>query len=229
MKDAVILAGGLGTRLRSVVGDLPKPMAPINGMPFLSILFRKLRAAGIEHVTLSLGYQAQIIRDYYRSAFEGMQLSYIVESEPLGTGGAVKRCLRAVNADPVLILNGDTYLEFDLDAVTRDWAAHREPIILARNVEDVGRFGRLEVSNDRVLGFAEKQASGPGAINAGVYVLPRSLVEDLPERDSFSFEADYLIAAVKRSNFRCFVTSGKFIDIGIPEDYERAQRELGGT
>lgn len=229
MKGAVVLAGGLGTRLRPVVGDVPKPMAPINGEPFLNILFRKLSAAGIEHVTLSLGYQAHVIRDYYRSTFEGMQLSYVVEGEPLGTGGAIRRCLETANADPALILNGDTYLEFDLDALTGDWEAHREPIIVARNVKDVGRFGCLEVFDGRVVSFAEKQASGAGAINAGVYVLPKSLVADLPKRDSFSFEADYLIDAVKRSTFRCFVTSGKFIDIGIPEDYERAQRELGGT
>lgn len=229
MRDAIILAGGLGTRLRSVVGDLPKPMAPINGEPFLNILLRKLSAAGIEHVTLSLGYQAHVIRDYYRSAFEGMQLSYDIEGEPLGTGGAIKRCLKTANADPVLILNGDTYLEFDLDALTNEWQVHREPIIVARLVEDVGRFGRVEVSDGRVLSFAEKQASGPGAINAGVYVLPKALVDDMPQRDSFSFEADYLIDAVKRSKFMCFTTLGKFIDIGIPEDYERAQRELGGN
>lgn len=229
MKEAIILAGGFGTRLRSVVGDVPKPMAPIQGEPFLNILLRKLSRAGIERVTLSLGYQAHIISAHYQSEFEGLSLSYIVEGEPLGTGGAIKRCLAKANADPALILNGDTYLEFDLDALTREWEKNGEPIIVARQVNDVGRFGRIEVVDGYVRGFAEKKVSGAGVINAGVYVVPKALVSDFPGRDRFSFEADYLVNAVKRSNFRCFVTSGKFIDIGVPEDYEIAQRELGGA
>jgi D-glycero-alpha-D-manno-heptose 1-phosphate guanylyltransferase len=228
VKEAVILAGGFGTRLRSVVGDLPKPMAPIKGKPFLSVLLRQLSAAGIERVILSLGYQAHIISDYFGSTFEGLSISYVIEDAPLGTGGAVKRCLASATSDPLLILNGDTYLEFDMDALTVEWDKHREPIIVARKVDDVGRFGSLDVRDDKVIGFCEKGLSGPGLINAGAYVFPRALIGDFPDRDSFALEADYLMLAVKRRNFRCAVTVGKFIDIGIPEDYRRAQLELGG-
>lgn len=228
MKEAVILAGGFGTRLRSVVGDLPKPMAPIQGQPFLSILLRQLTAAGIERVILSLGYRAHVIRDYFGPIFEGLPISYVIEDVPLGTGGAVKRCLKSATSETLLILNGDTYLEFDMDALTGEWGKHREPIIVARKVDDVGRFGSLDVRHDKVIGFCEKGLSGPGLINAGAYVFPRALTDDFPSQDSFALEADYLMLAVKRRNFRCAVTNGKFIDIGIPEDYRRAQVELGG-
>ena len=224
--EAVILAGGFGTRLRKVVPDLPKPMAPVAGKPFLEILLNSLKQKGFTRVILSLGYLADKVVSHFGSSHNGIELVYEIEDTPLGTGGALKAALKHCKADHVFIFNGDTFLDLETDKVEAKWQGNNEPMIVARKVPDTTRFGRLDSDDGYVTGFIEKGLSGPGLINAGCYVLPKNIFDDFNSDESFSLEQDYLFDAVKNEAFSMFETQGHFIDIGIPEDYQRAQTEL---
>lgn len=225
--DAVVLAGGLGTRLRSVIHDLPKPMAPVAGRPFLEILLTTLAAKGVDHVVLSVGYRAQDIIDHFGHAFGGITISYAIESEPLGTGGALKLALKQCRQDPVLVLNGDTFLDFDLPGLLALWSASEAPIVVVgRHVDDTGRFGRLGLVGDRITEFAEKGRSGPGLINAGAYLVLRDLLDRFEESARFSLESDFFVPEVRQRKIRVMPCDAMFIDIGVPEDYALAQVQL---
>ncbi|MDF3838052.1 nucleotidyltransferase family protein [Cupriavidus basilensis] len=226
--EAIILAGGLGTRLREVVADVPKVMAPVAGRPFLEILLATLARKGFTRVVLSLGYLADKVMGHFGSSFGSMELVYEVENVPLGTGGAMRAALNRCKSEHVFVFNGDTFLDLEVGDVELDWSRHRAPIIVAREVPDTKRYGRLDTLSGRVLGFAEKGMSGPGLINAGCYVLPRGILDQFELGRTFSFETGYLADAVKEQQFNVFVTRGYFIDIGVPEDYARAQGELAG-
>ncbi|MFM1990459.1 MAG: hypothetical protein RJA99_3416 [Pseudomonadota bacterium] len=224
--QAVILAGGLGTRLRAAVPDLPKPMAPVAGRPFLEILLRSLAARGVTRAVLSVGYRAEAITSYFGHAFEGMRIEHAVEHEPLGTGGATRLALGLCDADPVLVTNGDTFLDLDLDALRSAWTGDEVPVLVARQVPDAGRYGRLVVHGDRITGFTEKGASGPGLINAGTYLVRRDLLARFPVGARFSLETDVLVPLAVDGGLRVFVAEGTFIDIGVPDDYALAQTLL---
>ncbi len=224
---AVVLAGGLGTRLREKVPDLPKPMAPVAGRPFLEYLLDHLVAAGVSEVILSVGYRAEAIQAYFGGDHRGMALRYAIEAEPLGTGGAIVHALRGEGPEPVLLLNGDTFLNIDLAALIRWYqAAPSQVAMVLRQTPDVSRYGAVELAGDRVARFAEKGRAGPGLINAGIYLLMPELFAamGLPER--FSFEAEILQRHCDTLRPRAYVTDAYFIDIGVPEDFDRAQREL---
>jgi D-glycero-alpha-D-manno-heptose 1-phosphate guanylyltransferase len=223
--DAIVLAGGLGTRLRSVVSSVPKPMAPVGGRPFLDLLLESLKSKGITRVILSVGYMSEAIISYFQKSRLGMDLVFEVESSPLGTGGAIAAALQHVNSDCVLVLNGDTYLDLDLATICSMWPGDRTPIVVSRAVEDTERFGRLDVTNGRITKFVGSGIRGAGVINAGCYLIPSDVFfgEDLPEK--FSFEQDFLCRRPPLS-LRTFLALGQFIDIGVPDDYERAQTEL---
>ncbi len=224
--EAIVLAGGFGTRLRAVVPDVPKPMAPISGRPFLEILFNRLARHGFVRVVLSLGYQADLIFSHFGGQFVGMELAYVVEESPLGTGGATRLALTRCVSDHAFIFNGDTFLGLEADEVECLWQEHKCPIIVARHVPDTARYGRLQVEDARVLGFTEKGVAGPGLINAGCYVLAKEGLNGWPLNTPFSLESDYFVQAVVRERVNVFETSGLFIDIGIPEDFEKAQTFL---
>ena len=227
--DAVVLAGGFGTRLRSVVPDLPKPMAPVAGRPFLEILLTMLARKGVQRAVLSLGYQADVIVRHFGTAFEGVKLVHEIETTPLGTGGALRAALARCESDAALVVNGDTFLDLELEALRARWQAHRQPLIVGREVPDTARFGRLDIRGSRLQGFAARGAGGPGVINMGHYVLPTTLFAAHPGLPlAFSFEADFLALQAAALGFEVFVTEGLFIDIGVPEDYARAQTELAG-
>ena len=179
--EAIVLAGGFGTRLRHVVPDLPKPMAPVAGRPFLEILLTMLAARGFTRVVMSLGYMAQSVVDHFGDRFAGMDLVYEIERTPLGTGGAVRRGLGRCESDHVYVLNGDTYLDLEFDEVDAQWRREHVPIIVAREVPDTSRYGRLDTSENRVTGFNEKGVAGGGLINAGSYVFPKDIVEEFPD------------------------------------------------
>lgn len=227
--EAIILAGGFGIRLRQVVPDLPKPMAPVAGRPFLEILLTAIARKGFSRVVLSLGYMAEKVVEYFGDRFADMELVYEIEEMPLGTGGAIRQALGRCIADHVFVFNGDTYLDVEAAEVDACWLAQRAPIIVAREVSDTARYGRLDIANNRVLGFSEKGLAGPGLINAGCYVLPKGVLDGFPCGAAFSLEADFLAKAVTQQRFDVFVSKGLFIDIGIPKDYERAQKELAGV
>jgi D-glycero-alpha-D-manno-heptose 1-phosphate guanylyltransferase len=229
MREAIVLAGGFGTRLRAVVPDLPKPMAPVAGRPFLEILLTSLAAKGFQRVVLSLGFLADTVVQHFGGSYAGMELDYEIETTPLGTGGAIRAALGRCKAPAVCVLNGDTYLDLEADALWSLWAQRGEPVIVARHVDDTARYGRLQVDDGRVRRFAEKGEAGPGLINAGCYLLPRTILDAFPLGQAFSFETEFLAQAVAQRDISVFVSEGHFIDIGIPEDYARAQTELVGV
>jgi D-glycero-alpha-D-manno-heptose 1-phosphate guanylyltransferase len=223
--QAIVLAGGLGTRLRAVVPDLPKPMAPVAGQPFLARVLDRLADAGCERAVLAVGYRHEVIRERLGAAYRGMVLQYSVETTPLGTGGAIRLAAEQISRFPVWVLNGDTYLELDYQAML---AAHRQAgaalSVAVCRVGDVSRYGALELDAERVCGFQEKGRAGPGYINAGVYLLAEEIVARIPAGETFSFEQQLLVPEVQELRPHAFRTAGLFIDIGVPEDYARAQR-----
>lgn len=223
--QAVLLAGGLGTRLRSVVSDRPKVMAEVAGRPFLEHLLMRLAGQGVDRVVLAVGYLREHIIDHFGQRWGGLSIAYSVEHEPLGTGGAVRQALGRVEPGPCFVLNADTWLDFDLRAMLE---AHRRAgsrlTIAVRPLDDVGRFGALEIADGHVVGFHEKGRTGPGSINAGVYLMEPAVFEGLGLSERFSIETDFLVPQVARLRPLAFEVLGDFIDIGVPEDYERAQQ-----
>jgi D-glycero-alpha-D-manno-heptose 1-phosphate guanylyltransferase len=226
MMEAIVLAGGFGTRLRTVVPDVPKPMAPVGKKPFLEILLRGLSRQGVSRVILSLGHKAEIISGHFGAQFAGMELIYTVEAEPLGTGGAIRKALTFCQGDYALVMNGDTYLDIEIDALESAWQQMHQPLIVAQEAQDASRYGRLELENGRVMRFGEKALSGPGLINVGCYIFPKQILDDFPLGQPFSLETDFLSHAVSLMSFGAFITRGRFIDIGVPKDYAHAQKVL---
>lgn len=226
--EAIVLAGGFGTRLREVVPDLPKPMAPIAGRPFLEILLGSLARKGFTRVVLSLGFMAEKIIAHFGNDYLGMDLVYEVESQPLGTGGAIRAALARCVADHVFVFNGDTYLDLEVEDLEGLWQSAHRPVIVVREVPDTARFGRVEMCDGRVNAFIEKGKSGPGLINAGCYVLPKRALDSFLLGQPFSLETEYFVKYLQRIQFDGFVTHGRFIDIGVPNEYALAQTELAG-
>lgn len=226
MPEAIILAGGFGSRLRSVVSNVPKPMASVAGRPFLEILLGLLIQKGFSRFIFSVGFMADQIINHFGEQFLGVEIVYSIENVPLGTGGAIRLAMEKCNEDHVFVFNGDTYLDLEADSVERLWQKTNSPIIVGREVSDTSRYGRLLTENRKVVGFTEKSIKGRGLINAGCYVLKKRQLESFPLYNAFSIEADYLTRVVIESPFELFITSGKFIDIGVPDDFARAQIEL---
>jgi D-glycero-alpha-D-manno-heptose 1-phosphate guanylyltransferase len=224
--EAIVLAGGLGTRLREVIADLPKPMAPLAGRPFLEILLAFLSRQGVQRAILSIGYRAEVILEYFGDNFDGIELRYAIEQTPLGTGGAIRAALQHCTGDHVLVVNGDTFIEFELAVLQRMWATDHQPIIVARHCDDTARYGRLEVRGGQVVSFLEKGGCGPGLINAGAFVLPVNFLDCYSPGERFQFETGFLVEYVKTEKLQVYVSEGRFIDIGIPQDYQLAQALL---
>jgi len=226
MLDALVLAGGFGTRLAATVPGLPKPMAPVCGRPFLELLLGALRSKGLRRAVLSLGYRAEMITAHFGPRFGELELVYEIETTPLGTGGAIRAGLARCQGEAALVVNGDTLLDLELGALCARWQAERRPLLVACEVPDTTRYGRVDVRGERLVGFTEKGTPGPGWINSGHYVLPRGLLSDPALPSAFSFEADFLVPRLAQLDIAVFASQGDFIDIGIPEDYARAQTAL---
>lgn len=224
---AVVLAGGFGTRLRERVPNLPKPMALVAGRPFLEYVLDRLIAGGVSEIILSVGYLADVVIEHFGSAYCGAAVSYAVESEPLGTGGAIAHALKGQGDAPVLVLNGDTFINIDYAEFMRWYAQSPTQVAMVlREVPDVTRYGSVLVSGNRVAGFAEKGKVGGGLINAGVYVVDPGVFESFGLSGAFGFEGDLLQDHCDELTPGAFITDAYFIDIGIPKDYDRAQLEL---
>jgi D-glycero-alpha-D-manno-heptose 1-phosphate guanylyltransferase len=228
--EAVILAGGLGTRLRPAVKDLPKCMAPICGKPFLHYVLAHLRRSGcIDRVILSLGYKQEVVVEWIQS-LKGFPFEYVfsIEEEPLGTGGAVKKALPHVMGTDVMILNGDTLFDIDMERFIGEHV-HRTSIlsIALKPVKDVARYGNVVMDEKaRITGFQEKGYCQEGLINGGIYLMKndKELLSGFPDR--FSYETDFLQRQGGREGFYGLVQDVFFIDIGVPEDYRKANNEL---
>jgi D-glycero-alpha-D-manno-heptose 1-phosphate guanylyltransferase len=222
--QAIILAGGFGTRLRSVVADVPKPLAPIGSKPFLDFLIEHLIEQGITHVILSVYHQHELIIDYFEKNPPQIQLSYVIEPRPLGTGGAIRYVFEkeSIN-DNVFILNGDTYLDSNLRLMQQDFTKANSRIMLsAKYKTDCQRYNTLELQGDRITNFNPKGVKESGYINAGVYLASADLFSDIDLNDEFGFEQDFIAKHISDLQPSAYITDGYFIDIGIPEDYERA-------
>lgn len=225
--EAIVLAGGLGTRLAGRLNGVPKPMAPVAGRPFLEILLMQLQRAGCTRAVLSVGHLYTVIQSHFGAAFRGMRVDYSIESTPLGTGGAIRAALGEATEKSALVLNGDTFLDADYAAMLSVHSAQDVRLTMAvTHCSDVARYGGVIVASGRIGGFQEKGRSGAGWINAGAYVIDKDLhwPAHLPEK--FSFETDFLAPEVGRLAPAAYEVNGFFLDIGIPEDLDRAQTEL---
>jgi NDP-sugar pyrophosphorylase family protein len=225
---ALVLCGGLGTRLRPVLSDRPKSMALISGTPFLQLLLDRLKSEGVDDVILGTGYMAEKIESYFGSGNKlAMRIRYSREHEPLGTGGALKLAEPLVS-DPVLVLNGDSYVEWRLNPMLELFRTKDADIVIVlQAVADITRYGSVAVNQeDRVTEFIEKGARvGPGLINAGIYLLRKQIVCDLPAGTAISLERDVFPRLLDRKVYG-LISTGLFIDIGMPEDFKRAQTAL---
>jgi len=223
---AVILAGGLGTRLRSVLANRPKVLAEVRGRPFLAFLLDQLAVTGIREVVLCTGYRGGQVWAEFGDAYGGLHLVYSQEAEPLGTAGALRLALPGLWSDPVLIMNGDSFCKTDLMAF---WAWHGEQgadaTLLLTRVPDTHRYGQVHVDAEgRVLQFAEKDGTGgPGWISAGIYLLSRRLLLMIPAGRAVSLEREMFPAWISQGLYG-FRSEGRFLDIGTPEAYRMAKQ-----
>jgi len=220
----VILAGGLGKRLRPVVSDLPKPMAIVDGRPFLEYLIMQFSYWGIKEVVISVGYRAEQIKSYFGDGDRwGIKIRYSQESSPLGTGGGLKRASQMVETPLILATNGDSIVEIDFQQLlNRHHSCDCVLTMVLVEVEDTARYGRVLLDeHNHVVGFNEKGIPGVGLINAGMYLFESSLINSFL-KDIFSFEKDFLPECLHKI-INGYVSKGYFIDIGTPEDYLRVR------
>ena len=228
--DSIILAGGLGTRLREVVPDLPKPMVSINGKPFLDLILSLLNKCGsIERVILAVGYMAdKIIERYEKSSEYSFEILFSVEEKFLGTGGAIKNALKYTETNNVLVLNGDSFVEVDLyDFLKKHLQTNADMTIVLKELENSNRYRSVKIDEDNKITCFEEKKTGPskGLINAGVYMIKKTLFDSIKEQTVISLEKELLPVFIKKDVFG-YIGKGKFIDIGIPETYRMADKYL---
>ena len=232
LKEAIILAGGFGTRLQSVVSDVPKPMAPINNEPFLNYIFDYLKYYKIEHVVLSTGYLSEKISEYYKNEFQGIKISYTREEKPLGTGGGIRLAMEKCHTENVLVLNGDSFFDVDISAHYQNHVGKGSDCTLAlRKVNNAARYGTIVLGDaNKINAFKEKDSiEQSGLINGGVYIINRGLyLYKTTTNFNFSIEKDFYEKRINEINIFGFEYEGYFIDIGIPEDYKKAQDDFKG-
>ena len=231
ISEAIILAGGLGTRLRSLIPDLPKCMAPVNGKPFIAYVIEYLQAQGIEQFIFGLGNQYEVIETYLQSQLSPDSYQLSIENEPLGTGGAIKLACPKATGKNILVANGDKLYKADITKLSAFHSMCGADCTLSlKPMRDFNRYGSVELNKDYSIQiFKEKQYYKEGFINAGLYALNtlKFLHEDLPEK--CSFEKDYLEKLYSQRRMYGVIQDVYFLDMGIPEDYEKAQREIKST
>jgi D-glycero-alpha-D-manno-heptose 1-phosphate guanylyltransferase len=224
--EAIVLAGGLGTRLKSVVSDLPKPMAPVGDKPFLEYIFRYLKKNSVDRVILSVGYKWDGIKAYFGDRFEGMELVYSIEDEPLGTGGAIKNAMQHVNGEFIFIINGDTFFDVPFESLRSVFQREDKLLLSLKPMHHFDRYGCVESDEQGLLtAFTEKGYRENGNINGGIYLAAKNIFEGYRLEERFSFET-FMEENFRALKIRTSVFDTYFIDIGIPEDYTKAQSEL---
>ncbi len=227
--EAVLLAGGLGTRIRSVVPNLPKAMMVVGGRPFLEILIEELARKGVSHAILATGYLHEAIERHFGNHWGGVDLTYSVESRPLGTGGAIRKALGMACRHDVFVFNADTFFDISLVEFNDFHQSMQADVSLAlKPLRNFDRYGSVLVTGGRITAFLEKRKTGQGLINGGSYLVNRHAIERIAFPEVFSFETDFLEKKTGEITIGGFVRDAYFIDIGIPEDYELAQKELPG-
>ena len=232
IKEAIILAGGFGTRLQSVVSDVPKPMAPVNNEPFLNYLLSYLSHYGIKKVIVSTGYLEEKIREYYEAknnSWKNITLTYSHEKTPLGTGGAIRQAIEQCEGEYVLAVNGDSFFDVDLNDLFEKHTKYSAQHTLAlRQVPNASRYGAVETTDNRIIKFKEKEeGQKPGTINGGIYILKKEdFIKTTEAEINFSIERDFFEKQLTQQHIYGFEYTGQFIDIGTPEDFTRAQDEF---
>ena len=228
IKQAIVLAGGLGTRLRGKVPELPKTLAPIAGRPFLAYLMEFFLSRGVYEFIFAVGYKKDLILEFLKTLPSTVQWQVSIESEPLGTGGAIRKACRLTGYEHSLILNGDSFFAIDPGMLSVQHGNTGADCTLAlKHMAHADRYGLVTLNSEsRISSFVEKKAQATGLINGGIYALrvDALLSQSLPEK--FSFENDFLEKEFVKGKIFGQPQDGYFIDIGVPEDYERAQREL---
>lgn len=230
IKEAIILVGGLGKRLQPVVKDIPKPLADVGGKPFLWYILQKLLQENMERIILSAGYKAELVEEFILKYFIEENTRIIIEKEPLGTGGALKKSITFVNNDFLYLLNGDSFFDINMKKFEEDsFRIGKFDISIALcEMNNPLRFGIVEINEDnKVLDFKEKViAKNKKYINTGIYILNKKVFEkklnNFPEK--FSFEKDILENKELKLKTIGIPYKANFIDIGIPEDYIKAKR-----
>jgi len=226
--EAIVLAGGLGTRLREAVPGLPKCMARVNEQPFIEYVIRHLQSQGINRFIFSLGYRPEAFTEFLAGILSPENYEIVIENEPLGTGGAIQFASAGVKNENIVVVNGDSIFKVDLGKQCDfHFSHHAECTLALKPMQHFDRYGAVVLHSDQSIAlFQEKQYVASGMINGGVYLLniPRFLRKALPEK--FSFETDYLQKFYTEGNIFGLAQDAYFIDIGIPEDYARAQTEL---
>jgi len=225
--DTIILAGGLGKRLQSVISDIPKPMADINGRPFLSFLLDYLTNQKVKKVLLSVCYRHEVIENYFGRKYKDIEIEYILEEEPLGTGGAVREALKCSQNSDIAVINGDTFFDVNLIEMFKFHRSKNSLLTVAvKQMQDCSRYGAVFIQDDKIARFEEKSFSKAGFINGGIYMLNKAVSGFFNEYTMpFSFEKDFMQHNVQRINILPYISESYFIDIGIPEDYEKARKE----
>lgn len=226
INEAIILAGGLGTRLSGIITDIPKPMAPIAQKPFLAYLLEYVSQFNINKIILAVGFKYKVIENYFGSNYKNIRLIYAVENQPLGTGGAILNALQNTQSQNVFLLNGDTFFDVDLNMLEKKHTQTNAHLTLSlKPLTNFDRYGTVELDNTRVSAFIEKKNMASGLINGGVYALNKNIFDNnLPLK--FSFETDVMEKNVATKNIQSIICNNYFIDIGIPTDYNRAITEL---
>jgi D-glycero-alpha-D-manno-heptose 1-phosphate guanylyltransferase len=221
--EAIILAGGLGTRLRTVVSDVPKPLAPVAGLPFLDWILGDLAHKGITRIILATGYGSEAIEKRYTKHFSGLEVVISREIEPLGTGGAIRLACSHVTQPHVVVLNGDSYASWDPPALLALHYTKKCPIsIILKPMKSPDRYGTVELNDGYVTNFYEKKIISEGLINSGIYLLSPTQIS-WPQNRAFSLEKNVLEPASVQNLVAGLIEEGPFIDIGIPSSYEEAQ------
>ena len=224
--NVIVLAGGFGTRLKQIITDIPKPMAPINGVPFLEYIFYNMSQYDVEKVILAVGYKSEVIINHFQNDYRGIKIEYSTEDTPLGTGGAIKKAMYMLDCDNAIALNGDTFIDINYDALWEKHAAENNDITIGlKKMHDFDRYGAVKRDGDKIIAFEEKQYRREGYINAGVYAINKRIFFNL-DTSKFSFESDILENNINSVVISSYVSNGYFIDIGIPEDFNKAQKEL---
>ena len=228
--QAVLLAGGLGTRLRSVVSDRPKPMANVCGKPFMEYLILELKKHGISHIIMAVGYKGSFVESYFQNGEKlGVRIEYSYEQTQLGTAGAIKNAEKFITDPEFFVLNADTFYQAAYgDVISLYDRLELDMALVLRRVPDVSRYGSVRLDGQLITGFNEKICENvPGLINGGIYLMKKEILDHIPVNQKCSLENEIIPKMLsEKKKIGAVINDGYFIDIGIPEDYYRFIRDV---
>lgn len=228
--EAIVLAGGFGKRLQSVISDIPKPMAPVAGKPFLKFVLDYLLDQKVKHCVLAVGHKRESIIEYFGGLYKELKISYSKEDDPLGTGGGIKKAFEKLHGEKCFILNGDTFFKVDLALLEEFHHDKNSQLSMAlKPMINFDRYGTVEINDEnKVIQFREKKYVREGLINGGVYLMEKSFIPK-KMKEKFSLEKDLLELEVAKGKIYGQISTNYFIDIGVPDDYEKAKNDFART